>query len=75
METSVVRTLLIDNYDSFTYNLADLLTAVNEMPPTVVTNDVAWEALDFARFDNVVISPGPGDPTVTDDFGIAARVF
>ena len=71
----MVRTLLIDNYDSFTYNLAELLTAVNGIPPTVVTNDVPWESVDFAAFDNVVMSPGPGDPTVPADFGIAARAI
>ena len=71
----MVRTLLIDNYDSFTYNLAELLTAVNGIPPTVVTNDVPWESVDFAAFDNMVMSPGPGDPTVPADFGIAARAI
>jgi para-aminobenzoate synthetase len=71
----MVRTLLIDNYDSFTYNVAELLTAVNGIPPTVVANDAPWEALDFEAFDNVVVSPGPGDPTVPLDFGIAARVI
>ncbi|WP_068279672.1 aminodeoxychorismate synthase component I [Aldersonia kunmingensis] len=71
----MVRTLLIDNYDSFTHNLADLLAGVNGVPPTVVTNDVSWDSLDFADFDNVVISPGPGDPTVPGDFGICARVI
>ena len=71
----MVRTLLIDNYDSFTYNLAELLTAVNGIPPTVVTNDVPWESVDFAAFDNMVVSPGPGDPTVPADFGIAARAI
>ncbi len=71
----MVRTLLIDNYDSFTYNLVDLVTAVNGLPPVVVTNDVAWESIDFSAFDNVVISPGPGHPGVPRDFGIAARVI
>ena len=71
----MVRTLLIDNYDSFTHNLADLLAGVNTARPTVVTNDVAWESLNFADFDNVVISPGPGDPTVPGDFGISGRVL
>ena len=73
--TAVVQTLLIDNFDSFTYNLAELVTAVNGMPPIVVTNDVSWEELDFAAIDNVVVSPGPGSPTVREDFGICGRVM
>jgi para-aminobenzoate synthetase len=73
--TAVVQTLLIDNFDSFTYNLAELVTAVNGIPPIVVTNDVSWEELDFAAMDNVVVSPGPGSPTVRQDFGICGRVM
>ncbi|MGG7104465.1 aminodeoxychorismate synthase component I [Rhodococcus sp. 24CO] len=67
------RTLLVDNYDSFTYNLFTLLTKVNGVVPTVVTNDTAWESLDIAEFDNVVISPGPGRPDRERDFGISRR--
>ncbi|CCQ16447.1 putative anthranilate synthase [Rhodococcus sp. AW25M09] len=70
-----IRTLLVDNYDSFTYNLYSLLAEVNGRPPTVVKNDVAWSSLDFAAFDNVVISPGPGRPDVEQDFGISSRVI
>ncbi|RRQ27308.1 aminodeoxychorismate synthase component I [Rhodococcus sp. Eu-32] len=70
-----VRTLLIDNYDSFTYNLYGLLAEVNGTSPTVVKNDVAWETLDFARYDNVVISPGPGRPATAHDLGISSRVI
>ena len=68
----MVRTLLVDNYDSFTYNLYALLTAVNGAEPTVIRNDSHWDAIDFGRFDNAVISPGPGTPTQSDDFGISA---
>ncbi|MCZ1005614.1 aminodeoxychorismate synthase component I [Streptomyces lydicus] len=71
-----MRTLLIDNYDSYTYNLFQLLAVVNGEEPTVVRNDVpesgapAWDT-----FDNVVISPGPGHPGRERDFGISARVL
>ena len=71
----MVRTLLVDNYDSFTYNLYALLAAVNGAEPTVIRNDSQWDAIDFDCFDNVVISPGPGSPTHADDFGISARVI
>jgi len=68
----MVSTLLVDNYDSFTYNLYALLAAVNGTEPAVNRNDSPWDAVDFDRFDNVVISAGPGTPTQTDDFGISA---
>jgi len=68
-----VRTLLVDNYDSFTYNLFHLLAEVNGVPPTVVRNDdyAAWHRWDFGEIDNIVISPGPGRPDRERDFGIS----
>jgi para-aminobenzoate synthetase len=67
-----MRTLLIDNYDSFTYNLYQLLGEVNGRPPVVVHNDADWSAIDLDRFDGVVVSPGPGRPDRSADFGISA---
>jgi para-aminobenzoate synthetase len=66
-----VRTLLIDNYDSFTFNLFQLLAAVNREDPIVVRNDEAgWSELERLDFDNIVISPGPGRPEHAKDFGV-----
>ncbi|WP_137724185.1 aminodeoxychorismate synthase component I [Prescottella subtropica] len=72
---SLTHTLLIDNYDSFTYNLHSLLSGVNGCPPTVVQNDTDWASVRLDEFDNVVVSPGPGRPDRKRDFGISARVF
>ncbi|HET7417622.1 MAG TPA: aminodeoxychorismate synthase component I [Solirubrobacterales bacterium] len=66
-------TLLIDNHDSFTFNLFQLLAEVNGREPLVVRNDEAsWAELERLEFDNVVISPGPGRPDVAADFGVCA---
>jgi len=66
-------TLLIDNYDSFTYNLFQLLAEENGREPLVVRNDEAsWEELARLGFDNVVLSPGPGRPERERDFGVCA---
>ncbi|MFJ2414060.1 aminodeoxychorismate synthase component I [Streptomyces brevispora] len=70
-----MRTLLIDNYDSFTYNLYQLLGEVNGRPPVVVRNGADWSDLRFEDFDAVVISPGPGRPDRERDFGISARAI
>jgi anthranilate synthase/aminodeoxychorismate synthase-like glutamine amidotransferase len=68
-----MRTLLIDNYDSFTYNLFQLLAGVNGREPLVVRNDEAsWAELEGLEFDNVVLSPGPGRPERIEDFGVCA---
>ncbi|MEU1090731.1 aminodeoxychorismate synthase component I [Streptomyces sp. NPDC005892] len=71
-----MRTLLIDNYDSFTYNLFHYLAEVNGREPEVVVNDdPRWNLRYVAEFDNVVLSPGPGSPTRAADFGICQQVL
>lgn len=71
-----LRTLLIDNADSFTLNLFHLLAEVNGYAPTLVPNDWAeFELSVLDEYDNVVISPGPGTPERQVDFGICAEVI
>ena len=62
-----MRTLLIDNFDSYTYNIWQLLSEVNGEEPIVVYNNAFnynWDELllNVPKFDNIVISPGPGSP-------------
>jgi para-aminobenzoate synthetase len=72
-----MKTLLIDNYDSFTYNLFQLLSEANGEEPIVVRNDeMGWDELVASRdFDNIVISPGPGNPERESDFGVCAEAI
>jgi para-aminobenzoate synthetase len=71
-----MRTLLIDNYDSFTFNLFQLLAEVNGAEPVVVRNDEArWAELAAEGFEAVVLSPGPGRPERPDDFGLCAAAI
>jgi anthranilate synthase component 2 len=53
--------LIIDNYDSFTYNLVHL---INELGyETEVWRNDKFELKDVAQFDKIVLSPGPGIPS------------
>ena len=71
-----MRTLLLDNYDSFTFNLFQLLAETNGEDPVVVRNDgAAWSDLAGEHFDNIVISPGPGRPDRPADFGICREAI
>ncbi|MCX2731483.1 aminodeoxychorismate synthase component I [Saccharopolyspora sp. NFXS83] len=74
-EYGEVRTLLIDNHDSYTYNLFHQLTEVSGTAPTVVVNDVEPADLELDRYDAVVLSPGAGDPRRPRDFGVCRDVL
>ena len=56
-----MRLLLVDNFDSFVYNLAQAFGALGA-EPVVVRNDASVEELEALDPDAVVISPGPGTP-------------
>lgn len=63
--------LLLDNYDSFTYNLYHLLEKVSNEPIVVKRNDeISLEEIDL--FPSIVLSPGPGLPS---DAGIMPQLL
>ena len=71
-----VQTLLVDNYDSFTHNLAHYLAEVTGCAPTVLRNDDPRLTLGLlAEFDNVVVSPGPGTPEHEADLGMCRELI
>ena len=56
-----MKTVIIDNYDSFTYNLAHLVKELGT-DVTVLRND-QFALANLAAFDNIILSPGPGIPS------------
>ncbi len=54
-----MKLLIIDNFDSFTYNIVQLVEQCNVQDYMIVTNDKLL-GLNTAEFDKVIISPGPG---------------
>ena len=69
------RLLMIDNYDSFTYNLVQYLGELGAEVETLRNDAASAEALVARNPDGVVISPGPGRP---EDAGVsvcALRAF
>jgi anthranilate synthase/aminodeoxychorismate synthase-like glutamine amidotransferase len=56
-----MRLLLLDNFDSFTYNLLDYLRQLG-CEVVVRRNDVPLQSLEELEFDGIVLSPGPGTP-------------
>jgi para-aminobenzoate synthetase len=71
-----MRTLLVDNHDSYTYNVFHLLAGVCGEEPIVVDNDaVSWRALSRWDFDAIVLSPGPGSPERWHDFCVCNDIL
>ncbi len=57
-----MKLLILDNYDSFTYNLVHLIEKVSNIPFEVHRNDKI-SLQDIAAFDKILLSPGPGLPS------------
>lgn len=56
-----MKLLILDNYDSFTYNLAHLVSKVSTIPYDVIRNDKI-SLNDVQAYDKILLSPGPGLP-------------
>ena len=74
-----MKLLIIDNYDSFTFNLyqqvSDLLADHSENEIIVKRNDaIHGPGIKAARFDGIIISPGPGTPESAAYFGVSKQV-
>ena len=57
-----MKILLIDNYDSFTYNLYHYLSALKTKVEVYRNDKINSSEIIKKRFDRIVISPGPGNP-------------
>ncbi|WNW00640.1 aminodeoxychorismate/anthranilate synthase component II [Tenacibaculum sp. HL-MS23] len=66
-----MKILILDNYDSFTYNLVHMVEDITGNLPDVYRNDeISVEEID--RYDAIILSPGPGIP---DEAGILKEVI
>src|SRR5262245_55609156 len=57
-----MKVLLLDNYDSFTYNLVHLAEQIDGAEVDVVRND-SFRVGSFDHYDKIILSPGPGLPS------------
>lgn len=76
-----MKILIIDNYDSFTYNLyqyvGEILLNRNINFEIIVkrNNEITVEEIKKQKFDRIIISPGPGSPDQKKYFGICKEVI
>ncbi|MDI9350079.1 MAG: chorismate-binding protein [Candidatus Symbiobacter sp.] len=70
----MLNAVLVDHYDSFTWNLAHLWARVTGALPWVVAHDqAAWDELTAPEIDAIILSPGPGTVTRAADFSPVSR--
>ena len=66
-----MKIVVIDNYDSFTYNLVHAIKKISGLPVDVFRNDeIALE--DLEQYNKIVLSPGPGIP---EEAGLLLDIF
>jgi len=67
-----MKVLLLDNYDSFTYNLAQYLGELGHAPSVHRNDEITIGDVEAMQPERIVISPGPGRP---EDAGISIEVI
>ncbi|GAA2133796.1 aminodeoxychorismate/anthranilate synthase component II [Nocardioides bigeumensis] len=71
--TAALDVVVVDHYDSYTWNLVHLVAEVTGVLPTVVQHDQVT-ALEVLAHSHVVLSPGPGTPDDPADFSVGRAV-
>ena len=57
-----MKILLIDNYDSFTFNLYHYLSSLKTKVDVIRNDQITSKEIIKKKYDKIVISPGPGNP-------------
>lgn len=70
-----MRVLVIDNYDSFVYNIAQYLGELGAEPEVVRNDRTSAAEAASGRYGAIVISPGPGTPEQEKYFGVCDEVI
>ena len=70
-----MKFLIIDNYDSFVYNIAQLLGELDVNSDVVRNDKISIDEIKKRNYDAIVISPGPGTPEDEKYFGICTKVI
>jgi anthranilate synthase component 2 len=67
-------TLIIDNYDSFVYNIAQMVGELGSRPAVIRNDEITVSGIDRIRPEHIIISPGPGTPEKREDSGISVDI-
>jgi anthranilate synthase component 2 len=70
-----MRTVILDNYDSFTFNLFQALGEIDERPLVFRNDCITAAELEQLKPDRLIISPGPGNPEDPSYFGVCRQAI
>ena len=70
-----MKFLIIDNYDSFVYNIAQYLGELGVESDVIRNNKITLDEIKQNNYDAIVISPGPGTPEEKKYFGVCSDVI
>ncbi len=71
----MLKVLIIDNYDSFVYNLYQALGELGAEPVVLRNDAITLKELKATDPDAIVLSPGPGHPANARDFGVCRDIL
>ncbi len=70
-----MKFLIIDNYDSFVYNIAQYLGELGVESDVIRNDKITLDEIKQSNYDAIVISPGPGTPEEKKYFGVCGDVI
>ncbi len=70
-----MKFLIIDNYDSFVYNIAQYLGELGVDCDVVRNDKITIEEINQKKYDGIIISPGPGTPDEKKYFGVCSDII
>ncbi len=69
------RVLIIDNYDSFTYNIREMLAKIGVDAIVKRNDEITMDDVESLNPSHIIVSPGPGTPEKPEDIGITGQVI
>ena len=70
-----MKTLIIDNFDSFTYNIYQYIGELGGNPEVFRNNEITVRDIEKSHYNHIIISPGPGSPDDPVYSGICEKVI
>ena len=70
-----MKTVILDNYDSFTFNLYQYVGEIDERPLVYRNDKISLDELRRLKPDRIIVSPGPGSPEDPEYFGVCRQAI